>query len=100
RQGRSNSFEQPNTMELREEVLDVQKEWVQREEIRIHVRVITEEKVFKVPVRREEVTIERLPLNGQADRQAQRDRANMQKTPQVDVGEGRIIELKDGETFK
>src|SRR5207245_10931804 len=48
RQGRVNSFEQPHTMQLREEVLDVQKEWVQREEIRIHVRVITEEKVYKV----------------------------------------------------
>jgi uncharacterized protein (TIGR02271 family) len=51
------------TLQLREEVLQVQKYWAAREEIRIHRKVITEEKVFKIPVSREEVTIERVPLN-------------------------------------
>jgi stress response protein YsnF len=100
RQGRMSSFEQPHMMQLREEVLHVQKEWIRREEIRVHIRVITEEKVFKVPVRREEVTIERVPLKGQSTRQAQIDRTDMQEPTQVDSGEGRMIELKDGETFK
>ncbi len=54
------------TVQLREEVLQVQKYWADREEIRIQRRVITEEKVFKIPVSREEVTIERVPLNSSA----------------------------------
>jgi uncharacterized protein (TIGR02271 family) len=96
RLGRVNSFEQPQKMQLREEVLNVQKEWVQREEVRIHVRVITEEKVFRVPVRREEVTIERVPFNGQTAL----DAASTQKPLLVGDGEGRVVTLKDGERLR
>ena len=50
------------TIALRQEVPHVQKQFVDVGEIRIHKRVITEERTFTVPVTREEVTIERLPL--------------------------------------
>ncbi len=46
---------------LRQEVPQVQKHIVDAGEIRIHKRVITEERTFTVPVTREEVTIERIP---------------------------------------
>jgi stress response protein YsnF len=48
---------------LRQEVAQIQKYVVDVGEIRIHKRVITEEKTFTVPVTREEVTIERFPLH-------------------------------------
>lgn len=49
---------------IRREEAQVRKEVVQTGEIRIHKRVITEDKTFTVPVTREEVIIERLPLEG------------------------------------
>ncbi|MBA2286244.1 MAG: YsnF/AvaK domain-containing protein [Ktedonobacteraceae bacterium] len=49
------------TVQLRQEVPQIQKYVVDTGEIRIHKRVITEQKTFTVPVTREEVTIERLP---------------------------------------
>jgi uncharacterized protein (TIGR02271 family) len=47
---------------IRREEAQVNKEVVQTGEIRIHKRVITENQTFTVPVTREEVIIERLPL--------------------------------------
>lgn len=47
---------------IRREEAQVHKEVVQTGEIRIHKRVITENQTFTVPVTREEVIIERLPL--------------------------------------
>jgi stress response protein YsnF len=49
------------TISLRQEVPQIQKQIVDIGEIRIQKRVITEEKTFTVPVTREEVTIERFP---------------------------------------
>lgn len=46
---------------LREEEIIVNKQLTQVGEVRIHKRVITEQRTFAIPVRREEVTIERLP---------------------------------------
>lgn len=58
--------EQDRTIQLREEELLAQKQWVQIGELRIRKRVITEEKTFTVPVSREEVIIERIPFAAQA----------------------------------
>jgi uncharacterized protein (TIGR02271 family) len=52
---------QEQTVQLRQEVPEVQKTVVQVGEVRIHKRVITEQRTFTVPVTREEVTIERVP---------------------------------------
>src|SRR5205823_5741104 len=82
------------SMQLREEVLQVQKEWVQTGEIRIRKRVITEEKVFRVPVSREEVIIERVSLNGQPPNKAVEPNAS------IEADEGEILPLGDGETVK
>ena len=46
---------------LRREEAQVQKQVVEVGELRIHKRVITEQRTFTVPVTREEVTIERIP---------------------------------------
>lgn len=50
------------TIPLRQEVIQVQKSVVDIGEVRIHKRIITEEKTFAVSVMREEVTIERVPV--------------------------------------
>jgi len=49
------------TIAVRGETVQVRKEVVEVGEIRIHKRVITEERTFTIPVTREEVTIERIP---------------------------------------
>ncbi|GAC1463251.1 MAG: YsnF/AvaK domain-containing protein [Ktedonobacteraceae bacterium] len=54
---------------IRREEAQVRKEVVQTGEIRIHKRVITENRTFTIPVTREEVVIERLPLEGRDARQ-------------------------------
>ena len=46
---------------LRQEILQVQKQWVDTGEVIIRKEVITEEKTFTVPVTREELVIERRP---------------------------------------
>ncbi len=50
---------------IRSEEMQVNKRVVQVGEVRIHKRVMTEERTFTVPVTREEVTIERLPVGGE-----------------------------------
>lgn len=86
---------QVQTLQLREETLQVEKQWVQTGEIRIRKRVITEEKVFRVPVSREEVIIERVPYtgNGQFESDAQ------VSTSEIDAGEGEILTLEEGKPF-
>ncbi len=49
---------------VREEQFHVDKHFVQTSEVVIRKRVITENKTFTIPVMREEVTIERLPVQG------------------------------------
>lgn len=51
------------TMRLREERLSVDKEEVERGEVTLHKDVVEEEQSFDVPVMREEVYIERRPVN-------------------------------------
>ena len=46
---------------IRQETVQIQKEVVAIGEIRIHKRIITEDRTFTVPISREEVTIERIP---------------------------------------
>lgn len=51
-------------LQLREERLNVDKEKVRTGEVRIDKHVETDHQEFDVPVRREEVTIERRPVDG------------------------------------
>ena len=82
------------TLQVREEQLQAQKRWVQIEELRIHKRVITEEKIFKVSVSREEVYIERLPLNTPST-------APVPAQPNtVDPDDGSLVTLMPGQSIK
>ncbi|MFL5624892.1 MAG: YsnF/AvaK domain-containing protein [Ktedonobacteraceae bacterium] len=84
------------TVQVREEQLQAQKRWVQTEEIRIHRRVVTEEKIFKVPVSREEVYIERVPLNTPSTAPVQ---APGQRNT-IEPGAGSIVNLAPGQSIK
>ena len=53
------------TIQIREETLQTFKQWVQTGEVRVHKRVVTENKTFTVPVSREEIIIERYPAPNQ-----------------------------------
>ncbi len=57
------------TIQVREETLQIFKQWVQTGEVRIRKRVVTENKTFTVPVSREEIIIERYPANNQINNQ-------------------------------
>jgi uncharacterized protein (TIGR02271 family) len=52
-----------DTLQLREEELVVEKQTVDRGKVRVSKDVVTEQKTLEVPVRREEVTIERTPVD-------------------------------------
>ena len=80
------------SIQLREEILQAAKQWVQTGEVRIRKRVITEEKVFKVPVKREEVIIERIPFNGQSTAEA--------GDPGTSIEQVKSLTLKDGQPIK
>ena len=51
-----------DTLQLREEELDIRKEQVQAGEVRVRKEVVTENRTVDVPVTREEVVIERRPV--------------------------------------
>ena len=87
------------TVQLREETLQVEKQWVQTGEIRIRKRVITEEKVFRVPVSREEVIIEHIPYKSQNDDQSQSGVAVPASTASNDTEESGILTLEEGKPF-
>jgi len=53
-------------MELREEQLDVQTERMQTGEVQLRKEIITENRTVEVPVTREEIVVERRPLEGAA----------------------------------
>lgn len=53
-----------NKMELREEELHAHKQQVQKGEVRVHKEVITEHRTLDVPVKREEVVVERHAVSG------------------------------------
>lgn len=54
--------ENAQSVRLREEQLQVEKQRVQTGEVQVHKEVVEERKSFEVPVKREEVVIERKPI--------------------------------------
>ncbi|RHW40704.1 YsnF/AvaK domain-containing protein [Neobacillus notoginsengisoli] len=67
RAGFSGDTLEPNgerTMELREEQLDIQKDRVQTGEVEVHKDVVEEQETIDVPVSREEVYVDRRPVDG------------------------------------
>ena len=63
------------SMRLREEELDIEKQRVQAGEVRLRKEVVTEQRQVDVPVTREEVVLERHPVSGDAARTAAGDLA-------------------------
>lgn len=97
--------EHPNghTLQVREETLQVHKQWVQAGEVRIRKRAVTENQTFVVPVTREEVIIERVPASGQPGTFATNTTDEVDNTDNVGVSspavEGNIVQLADGESM-
>jgi stress response protein YsnF len=90
------------TIPIREEVLLAHKQSVQIGEVIIRKEVITEEKTITVPISREELVIEHLPVPAQPSDQLGRDRSSDPlRSPQPPV-EGQKLEeaLKKGETLR
>ena len=58
-------MDQDHRVQLRGEVLRTFKERVQRGEVRLRKEVVTENKTVEVPVTREELVVERVPVSGQ-----------------------------------
>jgi len=51
------------TFNIKKEQLDIAKEWMQTGEVKIYRDVITEQKSFSVPIKREELVIEKKVFN-------------------------------------
>lgn len=64
-QDRMRSSEAPRTVQLLGEVLRVHKDRVNRGEARIRKEVVTENQTVQVPVQREELVVERRPVDGE-----------------------------------
>lgn len=60
------NLDSERVMELREEQLDVRTERMQTGEVQLRKEIITETKTVEVPVTREEIVVERRPLEGAA----------------------------------
>jgi len=52
----------PQSVRVREEQLQAEKQRVQKGEVRVHKEVVEEQKSFEVPVKHEEVVVERKPI--------------------------------------
>jgi uncharacterized protein (TIGR02271 family) len=78
--------ENADTMKLREEQLRVEKERVQTGEVRLGKEVVEERKSVEVPVTREEVVVERHPVNRPSDKPITGD----SRTIEVPVTEERV----------
>lgn len=52
-----------STFEIKKEELDLVKKWLQTEEVHIYREAFTEEKIFTIPVKREELVIEKKALS-------------------------------------
>lgn len=50
------------TFEIKEEQLDIAKKWIQTGEVKIYKEAYTEEKNFILPVKREELVIEKMAI--------------------------------------
>ncbi len=61
-----NNLDSERVMELREEQLDVHTERMQTGEVQLRKEIITETKTVDIPVTREEIVVERRPLQGAA----------------------------------
>lgn len=75
---------------LRQEELQAQKQLVVTGEVRLRKKIITEEKTITVPVIREELVVERLPVSDSAGHTDQ----------QFDQSLGKIVEIGEGETVR
>ena len=93
---------------VREERLNVDKQIVQTGEIVIHKRIITENKTFTIPITREEVTIERLPMRGGLastnERQAVRNDLVSERNVETDRADAHVTDggemLNNGGTIR
>lgn len=47
------------TIQVKEEALDIKKNWVQTGEVKCHKEILTEERIISVPILREELIIEK-----------------------------------------
>jgi len=94
RMGADTNFDRnADTMKLREEQLRVEKERVQAGEVRLGKEVVEERKSMEVPVTREEVVVERHPVNRPSDKPI----TDQSRTIEVPVTQERVNVSK--ETF-
>jgi uncharacterized protein (TIGR02271 family) len=66
----ASAVDQPLVIPVVAEELTVEKRQVTRDTVRIHTRVETREEVVDEPLRREEVTVERIPVNALVEGEA------------------------------
>lgn len=87
-------------IQLREEVLQPQKEPVETGEVFIRKVVVTEEKTITVPIRREEIVVERRSASpSSADQVVNQPLQQPEQQPGQQI-EGRLVELGENESIR
>ncbi len=89
-----------HTIQLRGEVLQAQKEPVEIGEVFIRKVVVTEEKTITVPIRREEIVIERRNVSSFSADQPEKQPVQQPVQQPVTQGEGRLVELGENEVIR
>lgn len=84
---------------IRHEELQVNKEAIPLGEIRVHKRIITEQKTFTVPVTREELIIEHIPFMASSSSHIQIDQPNtLIERQQVDLPQNQVPQTSQAST--
>lgn len=94
--GYLNHEDDEKRLKLREEQLNVDKEMVQTGEVNVHKEVVEEEQSVNIPVRREEVTVERQKVNDMDGEQMDMDSEIMEDEDiRIPIKEERIHVSKE-----
>lgn len=79
-----------NKLQIREELIDISKRWVQTGEVTVHKEIFREEKNIVVPVTREELVIEKKVI----DKESVNEITEHTETIRIPISEERIEVIK------
>ncbi|QAA33425.1 YsnF/AvaK domain-containing protein [Clostridium manihotivorum] len=90
------------TLKLKEEQLDLAKEWIKTGDVKIHKELLSEEKIFSIPVQREVLIIEKTSIDTSNNKSA----ANPEDIICIPLSEDRVefskhkVKLEDVSVYK
>lgn len=65
---KTSSFQNAETLQIKEEQIDIAKRWIQTGDVKIHKEIFSEEKNFTIPIQREDLVIEKKSIASDASK--------------------------------